>query len=66
MTAERVYRRHLAAMKYCARGCREFFDKHNLGWSDFLRNGIERDRLYNTNDAMAQKAVKLADEEANG
>lgn len=63
MKAERVYRRHLVSLKYCARGSREFFNKHGLSWSDFLRNGIERDKLYNTNDAMAQKAVSVADME---
>lgn len=65
MSADRVYRRHLSALKYCARGSREFFNKHGLSWAEFLRNGIERDRLYNTNDAMAQKAALLADAEDN-
>lgn len=61
MTALRVYRRHLNALKYCARGSREFFQKHNLDWSDFLRNGIEREKFIDTGDSMALKAVQVAD-----
>lgn len=61
MTALRVYRRHLNALKYCARGSREFFQKHNLDWSDFLRNGIEREKFIETGDSMALKAVQVAD-----
>lgn len=65
MTAERIYMRHLRALKFCARGSREFFQKHQLDWSKFLREGIERDRLAGTGDAMAIKAAEIADAENN-
>lgn len=65
MPAERVYRRHLCALKYCASGSRAFFKKHELDWSKFLREGIERDRLAGTGDAMAIKAAEIADAENN-
>lgn len=63
MKAERIYRRHLNSLQYCARGSREFFQKHGFDWGDFLRNGIEREKLAGTGDAMALKAVQVADKE---
>lgn len=63
MQAKRIYRRHLTALKYCARGSRAFFEKHGFEWSDFLRNGIEREILESTHDAMATKAIAIADAE---
>lgn len=63
MTAYRVYRRHLNAMHYCARGSREFFQKHGMSWADFLRNGVEREALEKLKDAMADKAIAVADAE---
>lgn len=64
MTTGRVYRRHLNALRYCARGSRAFFERHGFSWSDFLRNGIEREKFMATGDAMALKCVELADQEA--
>lgn len=63
MKAERIYRRHLNAIRYCARGSRAFFEKHGLSWGDFLRNGIDRETLEKLNDAMATKAIQVADAE---
>ena len=64
--AQRIQRRHLTALRYCARGSREFFQKHGLDWGDFLRNGIEREKFIATGDAMAMKCVEVADREASG
>lgn len=61
----RIYRRHLNVLGYCARGSREFFTKHGLAWGEFLREGIERDKLVSTGDAMAVKVVKIADAESD-
>lgn len=61
-----MYRRHLNTIKYCARGSRAFFEKHGFSWTDFLRNGIEREKLEALNDAMAHKAITVADAEKNG
>lgn len=63
VTAKKVYRRHLNSLKYCARGSREFFQKHGFDWGDFLRNGIEREKLEALDDAMAVKAINVADAE---
>ena len=65
MTAERIYRRHLNTLHYCARGSREFFQRHGFDWSDFLRNGIEREKFIETGDAMALRCVDVADMEVN-
>lgn len=61
--APRIYRRHLNALRYCARGCRAFFVKHGFDWGQFLREGIEREKFMATDDAMAINAVKIADAE---
>lgn len=63
MPAQRVYRRHLTALGYCARDSREFFKKHGFAWGQFLREGIEREKLVGTGDGMALKAVQVADAE---
>lgn len=63
MKADRIYRRHLTALRYCARGSRAFFEKHGFAWGEFLRNGIDRGALESTHDAMATKAIALADAE---
>lgn len=60
----RVYLRHFSALKYCHKGCRKFFERHNLmPWSDFLRDGIDEDDLAGTGDAMALDAVAFAKQE---
>ena len=65
----RVYRRHLyhdrPERAYCARGAREFFLRHNLDWASFLRKGIDAQTLLNLDDAMANRAVAHAREEAD-
>lgn len=64
----RVFKRHLyherPGQAYCSRGSREFFAKHGLDWSDFLRNGIDPVKFLETKDAMAIRAVRHAEEEA--
>lgn len=66
----RVYRRHLyhdrPEQAYCARGAREFFQKHGLDWGAFLRNGIEPEVIERIDDAMAMRALQHAREELIG
>lgn len=47
---------------YCSRGIRAFFQRHGLDFNDFLKNGIEEEKLINTGDYMALKAVEVARE----
>lgn len=46
-------------LKYCSRGIREFYDRHNLDYSDFIKNGISCNDLLKTGDSMAIKLVEL-------
>lgn len=43
----------------CSRGARRFFERHDLDWSDFLKNGIAASRLLATNDHMALRLVEV-------
>lgn len=45
---------------YCSRGIRSFFEKYNLDYSDFVKNGIDAEKLIATNDSMALAAVEVA------
>lgn len=43
---------------YCSKGIRRFFIKYGLDYSDFLKNGIEADKLSALNDSMADKVLE--------
>ena len=45
---------------FCARGVRAWFAKHNLDYNDFLKNGIDEQRLLDTGDPMAVAVVEQA------
>ncbi|HDS1834390.1 TPA: hypothetical protein QEM98_000475 [Stenotrophomonas maltophilia] len=44
----------------CAAGGRAWFARHQLDWSDFVRNGIASERLEATGDGLALALVKHA------
>lgn len=48
------------ATKMCSSGTRKFFKRHNINWSDFLKNGVSAKVLENTGDAMALRVVEVA------
>lgn len=52
----------LAASKLCRSGSRYFFQRYGFDWSDFVKNGIEAERLASTGDALALKLVKDTEE----
>ena len=56
----RVYLHHLRDVRYCINGTRLFFERHNLDWQDFKRNGIDAEKLIETNDIMAIKLAEAA------
>jgi hypothetical protein len=56
----RVTMRHIRAAKLCRRGTKAFFERHDLDWIDFLKNGIEAEKLAATGDAMALRVVEIA------
>lgn len=55
-----IYMSDIRAAKMCSKGTRDFFCKHNLDWSDFLKNGVPASSLLNTNDHMARRVVEVA------
>lgn len=63
-----VKRIHMRRAKLCANKGRIWFRHHGLDWSDFIKNGIEADKLIETNDFLALLAVAEAakDRELNG
>lgn len=62
----RIYIRHMRAAGYCRKeGVKPFFNARNWDWQDFLANGIEAQKLIDTNDAMALRVVEIAKVEEN-
>ena len=56
-----VTMKHLRQLKYCAKGCRQFWEKHNISWADHIQNGgTPVEVLEETGDAMILKACELA------
>lgn len=55
-----VIQKDMRALQYCSRGVRDFFKRHDLDYSDFLKNGIPAEKLLETGDAMAQAVVEVA------
>lgn len=52
--------RDIRAAKMCSRGARQFFERHGLDWSTFLKEGIDAELLAQTGDAMALRVVEVA------
>jgi hypothetical protein len=49
---------------FCRGGARAWFRSHGLDWNDFVRNGIEEEKLLAVGDAFAIATVKWAHERA--
>jgi hypothetical protein len=47
-------------LKFCNKGARAFFLRHNLDWSLFMQQGIEAAKLEEIGDAMAIAAIEQA------
>jgi hypothetical protein len=45
---------------FCSRGTRAWFAKYGLDYSDFLKNGIEEEKLLSTGDPLAVATVEQA------
>ena len=52
--------RHIRAAKMCSSGARAWFNRHGFDWSDFLKHGIDSDKVLATGDAMAIRVVEVA------
>lgn len=51
---------------FCRSGARRWFAANHLDWRDFVKNGIEAERLLATGDALAIAVVKWAAERQQG
>lgn len=52
--------------KLCSVGARQWFKMNNLDWSSFLKVGIPEEKLLETGDGLALKAVEVARERERG
>ncbi|MEC8124582.1 MAG: hypothetical protein VX125_12180 [Pseudomonadota bacterium] len=55
----KIYMSDIRNAKMCARGTRAFFILHGLDFQDFLKNGIDAEKILSTKDAMAIQVVEL-------
>lgn len=45
---------------YCSKGMRQFAERYNLDWMNFLENGIEESELAKFDDHMANIMIEVA------
>lgn len=60
-----VLHRHCRDLGYCNRGLRQWFAREGLDWSDFLKHGIAAEALRECDNAMADRAIAMAEGEEN-
>lgn len=58
--AVKVTMKHIRQARQCSRGARTWFERHNLSWEQFLREGIEATKFEETGDPMAIKVAEIA------
>ena len=56
----RVFMPDVRAEKVCAAAAREFWQRQEWDWTDFLTNGIEADKLAATGDPVAIQVAERA------
>jgi hypothetical protein len=59
-STDRVTINDLAALRYCNKGGRQFFELHGLDWNEFRKNGFPLGVLSATGDAMAMAVEEHA------
>jgi hypothetical protein len=47
----------IRATGHCTLGIRRWFDSRGIDFHDFMRNGIEAERLLETGDGLAKRVV---------
>ncbi len=45
---------------FCSKGARDFFNRHNLDWNEFVKNGLPEEVILATKDQMAIGVVEAA------
>ena len=51
---------------HCARGARDWFERHDLDFRAFLKQGISVEKFLISGDALAQRVVELKRERERG
>lgn len=46
------------AAGYCARGVRKFCERHGFDYLDFVKNGVDSEKLIGIDDAMLDNVVR--------
>lgn len=58
----KIYMADIRKAKMCSGGARAFFLEHGLDWQNFLKNGIDLEKIRATNDAMALQVVRVVED----
>ena len=61
-----VLHRHCREVGYCNRGLRQMAERAGIDWSDFLKHGIDAEALRFLGNAMAERVIARAEEDAHG
>lgn len=51
---------HVRQANYCSKGARQFFQKHDIDWTSFVKHGIDESELAHIDDAMLAKVIEVA------
>lgn len=55
-----VTMKDIRATRMCSGGTRDFFKRHGMDWSRFVKDGLPEEEFIATGDAMAMKVVETA------
>jgi hypothetical protein len=61
----KIYARHLRG-RFCVRKSKLWAERHGFDFRDFVRNGIDADKLLATGDHQAAELVRAVKEEKHG
>ena len=61
MTTVRI--KHVRQAKLCASGTRVWFQRHGIDYTDFLKNGIDAEKILTLGDHFGNTVVALAQKE---
>lgn len=50
----------LRACNFCSRGARDWFNRHNLNYLEFVQKGLSESVLAATGDALAMRVIEQA------
>lgn len=61
-----ILHRHCRELGYCNRGLREWFAREGLDWPAFVKHGIDAEVIRQRDNAMAARAIALAERDMHG